>query len=190
MSAGRKMRRKRAKGKGTMTPDQKAQIVAEARELVERTFEGIPLDGAGGCLYLTWGVCTVAKAVGLRLIMQAGTAYWPRVTDATDDGIEPNVFGYEWHADSPQTKALIAADQLPEIHIWAGNPITNEIVDLTPGAWPSLCRDALGVDWKAPTPPPFYWADAGKIPGAGYYKPERSAVECALRYLRRALGHK
>lgn len=171
-----------------MNCQQKRQIVKEARQLVHRVFPGVPTDGAGACLYLTWGAITVARFHGLKLLLQAGTAYWPRVTDATDDGTEPNVFGYEWEPNSPQTIAMLAADQLPEIHVWAADPVAVEIVDLSTGAWPAQCRTILGAGWKAPKPPPFYWGDPRKVPGVGYYKAERSASLVAAELLRRSLG--
>lgn len=171
-----------------MNRQQKRQIVAEARKLARRTFPCVPDDEAGACLYLAWAVCTVAKAHGLRLLLQAGTACWVRVTDATDNGIEANVFGYEWHADSPQTIALLAANKMPEIHVWAADPVAAEIIDLTTGRWPAQCRKLLGVDWKAPKPPPFYWGSPRDVPGVGFYKAERSACEVAVDLLGRSLG--
>lgn len=171
-----------------MNRQQKCQCVAEARKLVRRTWPSLNTYGAGACLYLAWGIISVAQSRGVKLLLQAGTAYWARVTDATDDGVEPNVFGYEWHADSPETIALLAANKMPEIHVWAADPVAVEIVDLTTGTWPEQCREILGVGWKAPKPPPFYWDDPRNVPGAGAYKAERSACEVAVELMKRSLG--
>lgn len=170
-----------------MNRQQKRQIVTEARKLVASTWPALPTD-AGACLYLSWAVIHVANMHGLKLLLQAGTAYWSRVTPATDDGVEANVFGYEWHADSAETIARVAADQLPEIHVWAADPVAGEIVDLTTGTWPAQSRKLLDVDWKAPKPPAFYWGDPCKVPGNGFYKAERSATLVAVDFLKRALG--
>ncbi len=68
-------------------------IVAKARKLVAAKFPTVK-GSTGACLYLTAGVISVAQEHGIKLLLQAGSCYWPRVTD---DGIKSNVFGYQYN---------------------------------------------------------------------------------------------
>ena len=163
-------------------------MVAAARQLAHETF-GEPTKGMGSCLALTWSICTIARRQGLRLIMQAGSAHWPRVTNETDDGTEPNLFGYEWDLQTAlRVMPSLPPNWLPEIHIWAADPVAVEIVDLSTGAFPTLCKSMTGLPWKAPQPPAYFWGNPLDVPTPGYYHPQRSACEMAVRLLRRALG--
>lgn len=159
-------------------------IVAKARKLVAEKFPTIK-GSTGACLYLTAGVIAVAQGYGIKLLLQAGSCYWPRVTPKTDDGIESNVFGYEY--DAIAAAPFVAADLMPEMHVWAGDPLTNEIVDLTSGSFPAQCRKLLGVGWKAPRPPAYFWDTFENLPKLARYAPDRDASLTAAEFLRRSL---
>ena len=161
------------------------RIVREARQLVTRHFD---VEGqTNTCLYLAAAACMVAQKHGLRLILQAGSARWPRVTDQTDDGVEPNVFEYVWESDHPASRAARAAGLMPEMHVWAADPAANEVVDLTTGFWPAQCREILGVDWKAPNPPPYFWGPVDRLPTLACYEPNLEATMLADAFVRREL---
>ena len=62
----------------TQTPLQlKEAVVKRARELVVETWPDIEL--AGGCLYLTWAVCSLLGAANIKTVMLAGSLSWPRL---------------------------------------------------------------------------------------------------------------
>jgi len=163
----------------------KRVIVKQARKLANKTF-GKVASGPGACLYLSWAVCTVAREHGIRLLMLAGSAYWPHVTPETDDGVESNRFGYEF--DLETAAPYLAANLMPELHVWAGDPLTGEIVDLSTGAWPNQCRELLGVGWKAPNPPAFFWAPPSSLPNLAEYRATKEAGAVALELLLRLAG--
>lgn len=156
-------------------------IVAKARKLVTKKFPTIK-GSTGACLYLAAGVISIAQEHGIKLLLQAGSCYWPRVTDKTDDGIESNVFGYEY--DAIAAAPFVAANLMPEMHVWAGDPSTGEIVDLAAGFFPAQCRKLLGVGWKAPKPPAFFWDVPSKLPKLASYAPDRDASLTAAEFLR------
>lgn len=165
----------------------KRHLVGEARRLVRKKFPHVPADAA--CLYLHWALCSLAQGAGLRFLLQAGTAYWPRVTPETDDGVSSNVFGYEWEGiEAPRVQLAIAADVLPEMHVWAGDPATGEIIDLTTGAWPRQCAKLHGQPWLAPKPPDFWWGSPAELPELARYQAHRDACELVIRLITRVMG--
>lgn len=171
-----------------MTAQQmKETIVREAKALALKRFPEIEGATQGHCLIFNAALCAVANKRGVRLVLQAGTAFWPRVTPETDDGEEANRFGYEWSPDAPFSRARLAAGLLPEIHVWAGDPETQEIADLTTGFFPQQCYDMLRVGWKAPRPPEWFWGTAHDLPDLASYVPNLEATLFAADVLRRAL---
>ncbi len=156
-------------------------IVAKARKLVAKKFPTVK-GSTGACLYLTAGVISVAQEHGIKLLLQAGSCYWPRVTAKTDDGVEPNVFGYQYNVIA--AAPYVVANLMPEMHVWAGDLQTGEIVDLASGFFPAQCRKLLGVGWKAPTPPAFFWDIPSKLPKLANYTPDRNASLTAALFIR------
>lgn len=162
----------------------KAEMVKEARRRMQARHPD--LDEHGGCVAAAHLIIEVAAENGVRLVLQAGTCYWPRVTAANDDGVEPNVFGYEWEPGSLLTRQRLAAGLLPELHVWAGDPATGEVVDLTTRSFPVQCRRILGVRWKAPTPPDFLWT---RVPPRGVeYTPYANATLLVVALWRQSLA--
>lgn len=144
------------------------------------------LNRSGGCLAAAVAVIIVAGKYGRRLALQAGSAYWTRMTPEQDDGVSPTHFGYEWE-DTPETRACIRAGMLPEIHVWAGDPARQEIVDPTSGEFPAQCRVLLGEDWLAPRPPDALWVPVAQIPPNAIYTPSREATQVAAVFAQRML---
>lgn len=161
-------------------------IVRDARKLARVMFRDVS-DFTGHCLLMAGATILAAQKHGLRLCLQAGTAYWPRVTAETDDGVEPNRFGYEWEPGSPATKLRLAMGLLPEMHVWAGDPERQEVVDLTTGSWPKQCVLLTGLTWKAPAPPAYFWGPAASLPAIASYVPDELATLMAARLLQDAL---
>lgn len=159
----------------------KRQWVSEARALVATHFPDCPARGS--CLFHAIAMIQVAKRHGRKLVLQAGTAYWERMPPEIDDGVSPTHFGYEWEADSPTTRARIAARMLPEMHIWVGDPATQEIIDISTNEFVDQARHMLGVDWPGKKPPDFLWAKASELPKEAVYQPDGRATRVAARFV-------
>lgn len=174
---------------GTVIPDaRRERIVREAYVTAARTFPEVE-DFSVHCLVLAGAVIATASKHGLRLVLQAGSAYWPRVTDETDDGVEANRFGYEWTPNEHASRLRRAMGLMPEIHVWAADPRPGvlEIVDLTAGAFPEQCAQLTGETWKAPRPPKWFWGTAKDLPPLASYVPTLDATQFAARMLAQAL---
>ena len=167
-----------------MNTKAKKILVAEARKFKAKMFPDIPAHRA--CLYLSYSIIHVLREHRIAALMLAGTAYWPRLTEATDDGVSPNVFGYQWTEGTPAKDVIGKA--MPEIHVWAGIPATAEIIDLTTGYWPRVCWENLGADWRAPKPPPFWWGSVRDLPKLARYKAYKDAGEVAFQMLKDSVG--
>jgi hypothetical protein len=167
----------------------KKRIVKEARRLARRTFPEMR-GKTGACLVLSWAVVEAARRHGVRLVLQAGSAYWPRVTDKTDDGDEPNVFEYRFEEHAPATVARVLAGELPEMHVWAADPETGELVDLTYGDQPAQCLELAGLTWKAPKPSPYFWGTPDRLPKLTSYEANVAAIQVTLAFLLRVIEDK
>jgi len=170
-----------------LTTRERAEAVGEARGLVQAEWPEAPREAS--CLYLAVALQGVLFfRHGLRAMLQAGTAVWPRVLE--DDGVSDSHFGYVWEPDSDVTRARLALGVLPELHCWLGlSPERSgveepTIVDPTTGSWPERAGWA-GRPWEAPPPPDFLWATeadmARRWPGylAPQYRAALSACEVA-----------
>jgi len=165
-----------------MNRKQKKTLVAQAKKLVAKRFPMIPVEAS--CLYSAWAVCQLAPKFGARIILQAGTAYWPRVSIAQDDGVIDTHFGYEWGSELTQyvqsTNGIVARR---EMHAWAACPATREVIDITAGHWPQQCRNLLGLDWPGPKPPAYLWCHGEQLPERVFYRADREACELAVELL-------
>lgn len=170
-----------------MNNKEKKLIVKEARKFVSKTFPETK-GSVAVCLYLTAGVIAAAGRRGHRLVPQAGTCYWPRVTKKTDNGVEPNVFGYEWSPSEDASRVSMALGGLPEMHVWAGDPKTQEVVDLSTKFFPRQCMKLLEQDWKAPEPPDFFWGPFSELPELCVYQPDEEATKLAVSLFSKVVG--
>jgi hypothetical protein len=164
----------------------RAVIIEEAQALFSRSFD--VEKSRGHCLQWTLCVLDVAGRAGVKLVPQAGTAQWQRLPDSMDDGAATTLthFGYNWQGDelTRPEDALMHLDPdgstiaLPEMHIWAGDAHTNEIVDLSAPYIPEACEEG-GMEWHMPIPE-VIWAHHHK--GARYI-PNRQATELAVQLM-------
>jgi len=169
-----------------LTRKQRDDIVAKARALAATTFH--KSDLSDGCLILSWAVCVIASRMhGHKLVVRAGSAYWPRLNAATDDGVSPDRFGYEWEPGSANTSLRIAMRQFPELHVWAYDSENSAIIDLTTRSWPAQCKALIDHDWPGDVPPDFWWGPADKLPELAHYRASNSAAQIAERFLQLAL---
>ena len=149
------------------------QIVAETRAWVTENWAGPP---RALCLFHAIGVVSIAAHHGIRLLPQAGSAFWRRVPEELDDGEVPTHFGYQWCGmEDLGTIARLATDQMPEMHVWAGDPERQHIVDLTTRYVPAQCKETAGMEWLSPPLPDFAWGDA-----LGAYTPDLAATKLAI----------
>jgi hypothetical protein len=135
------------------------------------------------CLYWAHYTVEVLTALGIRAIIQAGSASWPRVRPDRDDGVSPTHHSYVWEPDSAVTKARVAAGEMPELHVWAAIPARGEIIDMTTRYWPKQCRLIQGLDWPGDQPPSYFWGAAGELPEGVLYAPDMQAIALAFRLL-------
>ena len=161
------------------------QIVETARSLSRREFPHV--HASGRCLYDTACLLFVAAREGIFLTPQAGSAFWRIVSEEQDDGVSITHFGYEWEPDSALTHFALAQGLLPEMHVWAGDPVRQEIVDVTTWEFPDQARELIGAEWKTPLPPDFLWCKTSEIPQDAEYKPSKSATEIAWKLMQRVM---
>lgn len=159
----------------------KALIVREASLAAERLClrAGIAVEGA--CIVYAAAVIRRARQDGISLVLQAGSAFWPRVRPEQDDGVSSTHFGYQW--DPPNVLGHLMAGNLPELHAWAGDPRTQEIVDLTAGKFPEQCLKLTGMDWPGDRPPSSFWGRGRDLPGGASYEPNLEATTVAAHFL-------
>ena len=145
---------------------------------VVRAQEDFPERGA--CLLYALAALGVGKVLGVRLVLQAGTATWPFVAPELDDGVSANSFGYEWDPEHLRSSHALALGLMPEMHVWAGDPVAQEVVDLSTEHWPAQRAMLMGGDsgWTGPRPPVWLW---GKPPARVVYLPNAEATAHATR---------
>lgn len=138
-----------------------------------------------GCLYYALSTLVIAREYGLtHLVPQAGTALWRGVAEEHDDGVSPTHCGYEWDPESESSRSAVEQGQLPEIHIWVGDPLRQEVIDLTTKATQERFMREGTVKWTAADLPSFVW---GKPPDGAVYIPNREATLLAVEYMKREM---
>lgn len=172
--ARRSPTRKKKKKKGTAKPRRsKEWIVRRARQIFTERF-GV-CSTVGRCPQLAWAVIEAAREGGRYLTIQAGSAYWERLPPHLDDGVSDTHFGYTWDPSHPASRASLAAGGIPEVHVWAADPKTQEIIDLATGDWPDQAAALGGYDWPGKRPPSYLWTSA-PLPVEAHYEVNREAT--------------
>jgi len=157
--------------------------------IIDNTFFAHYDGGRPGqaCLYWANYTVEVLRALGLRAIIQAGSASWPRLRPDQDDGVSPTHHSYVWEPDSAVTKARLAAGLMPELHVWVAIPHRREVVDMTTRYWPEQCLLIQQRDWPGDKPPKYCWGTADELPEGVLYAPDMKAIALALRLLKGGL---
>jgi len=159
-------------------------MVLEARHLFRAHFPTVSEQAA--CLYLAPAIISVAKRMGVRLVLQAGSASWRRVSEVDDDGLMATHFSYLWEPHTLRTRMILAQGLMPELHVWAADPERQEIVDLTTGHIPLQCQQLGEMKWLCEPPPDFIWHSGPGIAQLdAHYEPTQLATELALELFRR-----
>ena len=152
----------------------KRRVMARARARMFAMAAGEGIGPSSMCLPLAAFMIEEADKEGIRLVLQAGSVFWERMPGWLDDGVSPTHFGYQWSLE--EARANIAMERFPEIHVWAGDPVRQDVVDASAGDFPAQCRAILDMDWPGMKPPPFLWASAEGIPKGACYVPDRDAT--------------
>ena len=149
---------------------QRGALVEACREFVNDLNPDIEV---GKCAYLTAAVILMGRLQGLDLIPQAGNAAWPRLKPEQDDGVsDVTHFGYIMEGEMPPPPEMPA-----EFHMWAADPGTYEIIDLSLRDFPAECKRITGLDWLGDIPPDYLWQS--QVPDNVMYQPLKEASERA-----------
>lgn len=157
-------------------------VAAHVRGRVEELAAAKGLPPSGMCLQHAaygWEALRDYLPHDARIILQGGSATWPRLRPEDDDGVIGTHFGYEW-SDGPATSIAILTGNFSavECHFWLGvlqpgSP--DQLVDFTTWGLPTQARITAGLDWPGITPPPYLWSH--KLPDGWGYRAARGAVE-------------
>lgn len=164
-----------------MSPNYKKDVVALLREEWDQNpvFSQEPKEM--GCAYWTTLVLIYAHNQKIPACIQAGSLSWPRITPEEDMATKQTQmthFSYIWEPEHPTSIHAVLTGKLPEIHIWAGLPETQEIIDLTTCYLPKQCQERGKLQWRAPNPPDFLWDN--KVPEGVHYEPNYEATKLAV----------
>lgn len=192
-----------------MTVDHRAIVDATRKYFAVhygRDAEEVP----GACLYWAASVIHVAARAPwhLNLVMQAGSAMFQRLPEHLDDGKPDTLthFSYVWtppdkdplrapHINGvpvppwfttrpdPRNDGKIRAC-LPEIHVWAGDPATQTLVDLTTFKLAAQCVNIMGAPWFEAPPPDYLWHHVAELPNGWRYEPIAAATFYAMKMAR------
>jgi len=167
-----------------MTKINKQRIVDQINMHVAAHRETINLHKS--CLWYAYATVEILCLYNIRGVLQAGDASFQIVPDEEDDGVSPTHYSYvsgseNWSESQLRKLAMlsIVEQRLPEIHVWAAIPETNEIIDLTTKYVPRLSKEA-GLPCKTAMPD-YVWEDAQRLANTGFlYHPSQQATMLAM----------
>jgi hypothetical protein len=175
-----------------MNKRQRDNLVKIIRNEMQKWYDSQPVFPEKGpigayCLWWAYHTVKVLNRAGIRAQIQAGTAYWPILTPAKDDGVSPNQFGYKFEYHEAIFK--VAQGKLPEMHVWAAVAEQSDshngfIIDVTTKYWPERCLKVIGREWLAPKPPDYLWVNSHQMPKFVNYYPELKAIELAYQIIK------
>ena len=131
-----------------------AKMVAEIEKRISRLS-----NEPGQCLHIAHAAVSVLHKFDQYAVIQAGSLQWPRLRPEDDDGVVDTHFAYMWGGLTPESVVSMAAGNLPEIHVWAGLPDEQIIVDFST-RYLTIAAASLGMAWTAPQPPKHLWCSA------------------------------
>ena len=168
-----------------ISQDQKNKIIERAREIYVLTFKKnateiqVPKDSMA-CLYHAAAVVMAAEEYGYRFVIQAGTAAWPRINMAEDDGVSATHFAHEYQGEAEAIAISNDMAVMPEMHIWAAYVDGQEIIDTSTRYLKTQCEEIGGIRWLANDPPDFLWKKCSDLPR--YWKYEADISACFFAY--------
>ena len=155
------------------------KIIKDAEKIYKRKYarKCANLISGGSCPFWALAVIEAGKKNGRRLFLQAGSLQWRFVPPQLDDGISATHYSYMWSPYEPLSRRAIEMGMLPEVHVWVGDPQTQELIDLSTREIKSLAQKR-GLKWKTANPPKYLWLTREEVqahPDA-YYQPNREAT--------------
>lgn len=166
---------------------EKDEVYHEVLHRVTTHPESRSVFHSGRCLFYAFHTIEVLRERGVRAVVQAGSAGWPRIPPEQDDGKSTTHFSYMWSPDTPMSREAVSRGALPEIHVWAGLLESQEIIDFTTRYWVEQARTLGGFDWPGTPPPEFFWGHGRELNGA-FYQSNREATEYAVATMAKVYG--
>lgn len=120
-------------------------------------------------VYYAAAAMNVLGSHGIKAMLQAGTALWPRIRRDQDDGVQTTHWGYVYDPLSQEAEDQYRAGQLPDLHAWVAIVGKQEVVDFTVGQQPLKCQMELGL--SCIEYPRYFWGRS------------EQAVEGWIRYI-------
>jgi hypothetical protein len=179
-------------GSGNKTPRAtRKRIVRLAEKIFNKKYArkcGTLTSTGGNCPFWALAVIEAGKREGRRLVLQAGSLQWRYVPPQLDDGVSSTHFSYMWSPNDPRSRQAIAMGMLPEVHVWAADVDTQEIIDLSTRELKTIAETRYGLDWKTADPPNYVWMTRDEYlaqPDANY-SANREATLLVYRMLEQA----
>jgi hypothetical protein len=169
------------------------KLIERAKEIMRDWFPEYA-DQPRTCLYRALSLYKAGKEMGIKAVIQAGTAFWPRMPRALALALEsvgvPTLyqFGYKWEPDHPDSLIAMLMSNLPEMHVW--NYLSKEkvVVDMAAGTFPDNCLLMAKQDWPGKKPPEIFWHPVEKdLPEGVWYNAVEEAMEVACYFSKRTL---
>jgi len=156
----------------------KRRIIKDAEKIFRKKYSHMcSMDNPGGYCPL-WALAVVEAGAknGRKLVIMAGSMQWRIVPEHLDDGVMNNAFAYMWSPDDPQSRMAMRMGLLPEVHVFAGDPETQEFIDLSTRDFKRIAENKFGLKWLTPPPPRYVWGKINEIPSDANYMPNRDAT--------------
>lgn len=125
--------------------------------------------GEGTCVFVAHAITAELLGRGRACRVAAGSATFPTVKDADDDGVTANQFSFVFEPESAGA-FMTTHRRMPELHAWCvlGAPRDRdpELVDGSTGRLPEHLYNRLGATWEPHwhQPPEYLWCRASRVP--------------------------
>ena len=156
----------------------KRKIIKDAEKIFRKRYAKLCTDQSGGgmCPYWALAVIEAGKKNGRNLVLMAGSMQWQFVPTHLDDGVSNNAFAYMWSPNDARSRYAMSMGMLPEVHVFAGDPETQEIIDLSTRDFKRIAQNSFGFDWRTADPPRYVWAKREDLPSDARYSIEPEAI--------------
>jgi len=123
------------------------------------TFFDIEASPYGVCFPMNTVAMNILETHGIETILQAGSLSFP-FKEAIDNS--DNCISYNWNNnDTIDILETIKSHDMPEMHIWLIEKLTNDIIDFSLFKLPDALH-TMGIKWETELPPDYVWGNTGK----------------------------
>jgi len=156
----------------------KRKIIKDAEKIFRKKYANLCSDitSSGMCPFWALSVVEAGAKNGRNLVLMAGSMQWKVIPEHLDDGVMNNAFAYMWSPNDPQSRRAIQMDRLPEVHVFAGDPETQELIDLSTRDFKKIAENSFGMNWLTADPPQYLWGKASELPDDAVYQINRDAT--------------